>query len=80
MIGWGTTEQSFARMVDHAALYPITVINDVRQSELDGFASKNLMLCREIADQKIESIARRANIAPERAQRIITLCKEVVTL
>jgi hypothetical protein len=78
LIGWGTSDQSLPRMVDHAALYPITVLEKVHQWELEKFAAKDLMLCSEIATGKPKTIADRTGIPIERINSIIDTCKEVM--
>ncbi len=80
LIGWSATEWSLAQMVDHAALYPITVIDGLRQWELDRFAKAGLMLCREVADKSPEAVARILGVPPERAAKIRDDAKEVVSL
>ncbi len=80
LVGWSSEENSLARMVDHAALYPITVLDDVRQWELDRFAEKNLMLCREVADKTPAAIAKMIDVSEERAEKIIKDAAEVITL
>jgi hypothetical protein len=80
LIGWSTEESSLARMVDHAALYPITVIDDLRQWELDGLEKKGYVLCREIAGKKPEALARQTGIAADRAAKIVADCKEIVNI
>ncbi len=80
LIGWSTEEASLARMVDHAALYPITVIDDVRQWELDGLEKKGYVLCREIAEKKPDALAKQTGMAPDRAAKIVADCKEIVNI
>lgn len=79
MIGWSTHENSLARMVDHAALYPITVLEHLKQWELEKFSSKNLMLCRELTTKKPAAIAGSTGIPLDRVKSIIDTCKEVVS-
>ena len=78
MIGWSQTEQSLARMVDHSALYPITVIESLRQWELDAFSKKNLMLCRELASKKPVPLAASTGIPLDRVKSLVDSCKEIV--
>lgn len=80
LIGWSTEESSLARMVDHAALYPITVIDDLRQWELDSLEKKGYMLCREIAQKKPDVLAKQTGIASDRATKLVTDCKEIVNI
>lgn len=78
LIGWSGDDQSLPRMVDHAALYPITVLEKVHQWELEKFAAKDLMLCSEIAGGKPKTIADRTGIPIDRINSIIDTCKEVM--
>lgn len=80
MIGWSSTEQSLARMVDHAALYPITVLDSLKQWELEAFSKKNLLLCREIAGKKPGPLATSTGIPIDRMKSIMDTCKEIVTM
>lgn len=78
MVGWSSGERSLASMVDHQALYPITVLDDLRQWETDAFAKKGYMLCREIAEKDVATITKQTGIASGRASKIIQDCKEIV--
>lgn len=78
MIGWTRGEQSLARMVDHAVLYPITVIEGLKEWELEKFSKKNLMLCTEVADKKPGPLALATGLPLARVQSIVDSCKEVV--
>ncbi len=78
MVGWGHGEHSLARLVDHATLYPITIIDDLHQWEMEGLSKNNLMLCREIADSDPERLAAKAGVTDDRAKKIINTCREVV--
>lgn len=77
MIGWSQTEQSLARMVDHAALYPITVIDSLKQWELEKFSEKNILLCRELSKKKPATLAESTGIALDRMKSIIDTCREI---
>ncbi len=78
MIGWSQTEQSLARMVDHAALYPITVIDSLKPWELERFSEKNILLCRELRTKKPATLAQGTGIPLDRMKSIIDTCKEIV--
>jgi hypothetical protein len=79
MVAWGSEEHSLARMVDHTTLYPITVIDDLRQWELDRFAENNLMLCREVAGRDPQGLARQLKLDRNRAAKIVQACQEVIS-
>lgn len=78
MIGWSQTEQSLARMVDHAALYPITVIDSLKQWELEKFSEKNILLCRDLSKKKPVTLAQGTGIPLDRMKSIVDTCKEIV--
>src|SRR5688500_16723180 len=71
MIGWSQTERSLATMVDHAALYPITVLESLRQWEIEAFSKRNLMLCRELANKKPIPLASSTGIPLDRMKSLI---------
>lgn len=83
MIGWHapskeSQEPSLAQMVDHHALYPITVLDEVRQWELDAFAKRDYVLCRQIAQKEPGALAKQVGLPRDRAERIVNDCREVV--
>jgi hypothetical protein len=77
MIGWSNGD-SFAKLVDHATLYPITVLDDLRPWELDRFAKHNLMLCREVVAIKPSKLAGLIEIPLDRMQTIWEECRAVI--
>jgi hypothetical protein len=80
LVGWSEDQHSLAALVDHSTMYPITVLDDVRQWELDRFAQKDLMLCREIAQIDIGKLSAKVEIPRDRIEKIVNDCKEVVDL
>jgi hypothetical protein len=78
MIGWSQTERSLARMVDHAALYPITVMEHLKDWELEKFSKKGIMLCRELAAKRPAALAASVDLPLDRVQSLIDTCKEIV--
>ena len=80
LVGWGAEEHSLARLVDHATLYPITIVDDLRSWELENFSKKSLMLCREIAGRDPQELADEAKIDGDRAKKIINSCRDVIAL
>ncbi len=80
MVGWSTKEHSLATLVDHASLYPITVIDGLRQWELDKFADIGLMLCREVATKDAGRLSGRTGIPRDRMKRIIEQCRQVADI
>jgi hypothetical protein len=80
MIGWGfPAERSFAGMVDFNSLYPITVLDGLKQSELDAFSDQGILLCREVANKDAQEIAGKIGIETARAQKVIEMCVDVVS-
>lgn len=77
MIGWSNGD-SLAKLVDHATLYPITVLDDLHHWELDRFAAQGLMLCREVAAGEPAKLAGRVGISLDRMKKIWTDCQAVV--
>lgn len=79
MIDWNSKEHSLARMVDHNILYPVTVIDGLKQWELEQFSKKGLMLCRQVSKKLPKQLSVSTGISVERTQSIIDRCREVVT-
>jgi hypothetical protein len=77
MVGWSTKGNSLAALVDHASLYPITVIDGLKQWELDKFADIGLILCREVATKEAGRLSSKTGISRARILKIIEQCKEV---
>ena len=79
MIGWNfPPERSLVGMVDYMTLYPVTVLADLKQHELEGFARQRMILCREVAEKEPDEIAEQIGISEERASEIIEMCGLVV--
>lgn len=77
LVGWSTKEHSLATLVDHASLYPITVLDGLKQWELDKFSDIGLMLCREIAIKDAGKLSGRTGIPRDRIRKIIEQCRQV---
>lgn len=79
MIGWSYPhERSLAGMVDYTSLYPITVLADLPEDELERFAEARMMLCREVAEHDPDEIAERVGLSLDRAEHIVQMCHLVV--
>jgi hypothetical protein len=77
--GWGyPKEKSFGQMIDHQALYPVTVLDGLTAEELEGLARNNIMLCREVGEVEAEDLAQKINVRLDRAKELIELCDDVV--
>lgn len=79
MVGWGPEEHSFARLVDHAYLYPVTVLDYLRKHEIESFSRNHLMLCSEVARQNPKGLARRLGLETNRMSRVIEDCRRVIS-
>lgn len=80
LIGWSSTEHSFARLVDHANLYPVTVLDYLRNYEIERLSQHNLMLCSDIARRNPEEIAAQLGMEPVRLARIVGDCREIINV
>jgi hypothetical protein len=79
MVGWGPEEHSFARLVDHAYLYPITVIDYLRSYDIERFSKHGIMLCSEVAKADPNRLADRLELEPSRMDRLISDCQKIIT-
>jgi len=80
MIGWSFPEvRSFAELVDHTMLYPITVLDDLQQSELDALAKEGIMLCKEVCEFEPEELVGRIGVSFDRARSLVELCNDVIS-
>ena len=79
MLGWKfPPDASFANFVDHVALYPVTVIRELNEAELERLSGRGLMLCRQLADLSPAELAKSAKIPSGRAGKIIESCRNVI--
>ncbi|KPJ86005.1 hypothetical protein AMJ57_00835 [Parcubacteria bacterium SG8_24] len=77
MVGWSTKE-SLSRLVDHASLYPITILDDLKPWEVNRFSDRNIMLCREIVGRRPDNLANRLGLPKERVKEIIANCQAAI--
>lgn len=79
LIGWNhPKERSFAKMVDLDALYPITALEDLSETELHAFASADMILCREVSERDPAALASAVGLPMERTEAIIKACVLIV--
>lgn len=79
MIGWNhPKERTFARMVDLSSLYPLTILSDLSDNEIQLLAKNKYTLCREVTEAKINEIAEKTTISKKRLKEILTQCKEII--
>ncbi len=81
MIGWNVPkERTFAQMVDHIGLYPVTVLDEITQIELEHLSNNNLLLCRDVANIEADDLAHKIDISDARALEIIKMCSDVIEI
>ena len=79
MIGWNIPqERTFAKMVDNVSLYPVTVLDDLSQTELDKLSHHGIMLCKEVIEIDSNELQEKLDGSEKRAIEIIQMCSEVV--
>ena len=79
MVGWNfPPERSLASMVDIRHLYPVTVLDRLTQSELEGFTQARMILCKEIIENEPGDLEERIGISSTRAEEIIGMCRAVI--
>jgi len=77
LVGWSNGD-SLAKLVDHATLYPITVLDGLKQWELDRFSDRGLMLCQEVANTEPKKLSGMVGLNRTRTQKIWEQCRAVV--
>lgn len=78
LIGWNhPRERTFASMVDHEALYPLTILPGVTDKEIEQFARAGLMLCRELTEQSFGDIRAKTGMPDARLKEVYKLCEGV---
>ena len=80
LIGWSTRERSLARLIDHASLYPITILDYLRVYEIERFSQKGLMLCSDVANIDYQKLAADLQLEPIRVRRMVHDCTEIVNV
>ena len=79
LIGWNYPRtNSLANLVDHAYLYPVTVIDALSRTEIESLAAHNYLLCRDLANKDPERVAWETGMSKIRAGRIVQLCREII--
>ena len=79
MVSWNAPKKnSLAHMVDFRSMYPVTVLDKLRQSELEALSRESLLLCREVGKKEPEELERRLGVSDKRAQELVRMCTEVV--
>ena len=81
MIGWNhPKERTFANMVDLTTLYPITVIDDLKQDEIDLFMKQKISLCREVIGKDSAKLAKKIGVSKARMQDLQSQCEAILEL
>lgn len=79
MVGWNhPKERPFASMVDLTTLYPITVLEDLKQNEIDAFLSKEISLCREVIDFAPSTLSKKTKLPLTRVKEIQKSCQQII--
>lgn len=79
MIGWNFPEKSsLSKMVDNSALYPVTVLDHLKTSELEALSHYGIMLCREVTALEPDELSQKLGESETRAEQLIDLCSQVV--
>lgn len=79
MIGWNhPRERTFAEMVDVSALYPVTVLEDLEQHEINALLDNHISLCRELVKQDASVFAKSAGFTVKRIKELQKQCRAVI--
>ena len=79
MIGWNIPqERTFAQMVDRNAVYPVTVLDDLTQAELDKLSNQGIMLCKELTEIDSNELQAKLDVSEPRVLELIKMCSEVI--
>ncbi len=79
LIGWNhPKERTFAQMIDLDSLYPITILPQLKKTELEQFANADIMLCRDLTDFNADSLQRMTGIKPKRIDVILEKCYSII--
>ncbi|MFA6522667.1 MAG: hypothetical protein WCT24_03700 [Patescibacteria group bacterium] len=81
LTGWNfPKEETFASLVDHKALYPITVLETAKKYDLDVLLQRGLVLCHDIVSLEAQELAQRIGIDVAHAEELIAEAGEVVRM
>lgn len=79
LVGWDVPkERSFAGMVDYRALYPVTVLDKLKKSELESLAEHKLLLCRDVMNVEPDELEGKLGFSSARAEELVKMCVDVV--
>lgn len=79
LIGWNHPhERTFASMVDVNSLYPVTIIRDLSNHEVEAFAQADIMLCREVCGTDIDQLSKITGIQQNRLERVVKDCHSII--
>jgi len=79
MIGWNhPKERTFARMVDLSSLYPLTILSDLSDNEIQLLAKNKYTLCREMTKESLGEIAQKTTIPKKRLKEILSQCEAII--
>jgi len=79
LLGWNyPKDEPIAHYVDHAALYPVTVLHELSANELSNLSDRDMLLCRDVATRTPKQLARSAGLQIGRAETILRSCRMVI--
>ncbi len=79
MIGWNVPkERTFAQMVDINAVYPVTVLDELTQVELDKLSHHGIMLCKEMSEMDSNELQEKLDISEHRVLELMQMCSDVI--
>lgn len=77
MFSWNSKSHSLAKMIDDAKLYPVTILDSVKKSDLEQFSKAGIMLCDEITPEHVTAVSLRTGIDPTHLERTANICAQI---
>lgn len=79
LVGWSfPKEGSLGNLVDHAGLYPVTVLA-LKKMEIEALATQGIMLCKELVQQNPRHLAKLLHRSEQSAKDLLSLCEKLVS-
>lgn len=76
--GWNHPEgQGLNTLIDRTGLYPLTIIPGFTAAELEAFSRADVMLCKELAQEEPEHLARRTGLSLSRIGELAEQAGEI---
>ncbi|MCR4311979.1 MAG: ATP cone domain-containing protein, partial [Candidatus Uhrbacteria bacterium] len=74
LVGWNYPKgEGLESMVSRSGLYPVTVMSNLTEAEIEHLAAAKLMLCQDVATQDAEQLAERLDVSLSRAEELVRL-------